>query len=90
MRSLVWSIGIITALYLLINLAYLRGLGLTAMANSEAVAAALMDRTVGTPGALFLSILVAICTLGAINATILTGARSNYALGLETSAASRG
>ncbi len=84
-RSLVWSIGIITAIYLLINLAYLRGLGLTGMAKSEAVAASLMDRTVGTSGALFLSILVAICTLGAINATILTGARSNYALGQDFS-----
>ncbi|BAY32226.1 amino acid permease-associated region [Nostoc carneum NIES-2107] len=84
-RSLVWSIGIITAIYLLINLAYLRGLGLTGMAKSEAVASSLMDRTVGTSGALFLSILVAICTLGAINATILTGARSNYALGQDFS-----
>jgi basic amino acid/polyamine antiporter, APA family len=84
-RSLLWSIGIITAIYLLINLAYLRGLGLAGMAKSDAVAAALMDKIVGTPGALFLSILVAICTLGAINATILTGARTNYALGQDFS-----
>lgn len=84
-RSLMWSIGIITTIYLLINLAYLRGLGLTAMAKSEAVGAALMDKTAGTPGALFLSVLVAICTLGAINATILTGARSNFALGQDFS-----
>nr|WP_127082233.1 amino acid permease [Dulcicalothrix desertica] len=84
-RSLLWSIGIITTIYLLINLAYLRGLGLTAMAKSEAVGAALMDRVAGTPGAIFLSILVTICTLGAINATILTGARSNFALGQDFS-----
>jgi basic amino acid/polyamine antiporter, APA family len=84
-RSLVWSIGIITVIYLLINFAYLRGLGLTTMAKSEAVAATLMDQTVGKAGSLFLSVLVAICTLGAINATILTGARSNYALGKDFS-----
>jgi amino acid transporter len=84
-RSLMWSIGIITTIYLLINLAYLRGLGLTAMAKSEAVGAALMDKTAGAPGALFLSVLVAICTFGAINATILTGARSNFALGQDFS-----
>ncbi|AFZ00760.1 APC family permease [Calothrix sp. PCC 6303] len=84
-RSLVWSIGIITVIYLLINFAYLRGLGLTTMAKSEAVAATLMDQTVGKTGSLFLSVLVAICTLGAINATILTGARSNYALGKDFS-----
>jgi basic amino acid/polyamine antiporter, APA family len=82
-RSLVWSIGIITAIYMLINLAYLRGLGLAEMAKSEAVAAALMDKTVGTPGVLFLSLVVVVCTLGAINATILTGARTNYALGQD-------
>lgn len=84
-RSLVWSIGIITAIYLLINFAYLRGLGFATMAKSEAVAAVLMDRTVGAAGSFFLSILVTICTLGAINATILTGARSNYALGKDFS-----
>ncbi|WP_414754275.1 APC family permease [Anabaena sp. CCY 9910] len=82
-RSLVWSIGIITAIYLLINLAYLRGLGLANMAESSAVAADLMRTIWGTPGALFISVLIAICTLGAINATIFTGARTNYALGQD-------
>ncbi|MBD2255500.1 amino acid permease [Nostoc parmelioides] len=84
-RSLVWSIGIITAIYLLINLAYLRGLGLANMADSSAVAADLMRTIWGTPGALFISVLIAICTLGAINATIFTGARTNYALGQDFS-----
>jgi basic amino acid/polyamine antiporter, APA family len=84
-RSLLVSIGIITAIYLLVNLAYLRGLGLTDMANSQAVGAALMDRTLGAPGALFLSLLVIICCLGSINATIFTGARTNYALGQDFS-----
>ncbi|WP_309729211.1 amino acid permease, partial [Chamaesiphon sp. OTE_75_metabat_556] len=41
-RSLLWGLGIITALYLLINLAYLNGLGLAGMAQSPAVAADLM------------------------------------------------
>lgn len=82
-RSLCWSIGIITTIYLAINLAYLQGLGLATMANSEAVAAELMRRTVGTPGAWFVSLTIAVTTLGAINATILTGARTNYALGRD-------
>ncbi|MBW4565453.1 MAG: amino acid permease [Mojavia pulchra JT2-VF2] len=84
-RSLIVSIGIITVIYLLINLAYLRGLGLADMANSEAVAAALINRTLGTQGALLLSLLVAVSCLGAINATIFTGARTNYALGQDFS-----
>jgi basic amino acid/polyamine antiporter, APA family len=84
-RSLIWSISIITAIYLLINLAYLRGLGLANMAQSEAVAADLMRSLWGAPGALFISVLIAIATLGATNATIFTGARTNYALGQDFS-----
>ncbi len=84
-RSLMWSIGIITAIYLLINLAYLRGLGLANMAQSEAVAADLMRSLWGEPGALFISVLIAIATLGATNATIFTGARTNFALGQDFS-----
>lgn len=82
-RSLIWSIGIITAIYLLLNLAYVRGLGLAGMAASEAVAADLMRHALGTPGAAFISFLIAISTLGATNATIFTGARTNYALGQD-------
>ncbi|MCC5650911.1 amino acid permease [Nostoc sp. XA013] len=84
-RSLMWSIGIITAIYLLINLAYLRGLGLVNMSQSEAVAADLMRSLWGEPGALFISVLIAIATLGATNATIFTGARTNFALGQDFS-----
>jgi len=82
-RSLLWSIGIITAIYLLINIAYITGLGLSGMAQQEAVAASLMRRAFGEPGAVFISLLVAVATLGGINATIFTGARSNYALGQD-------
>ncbi|MBE9167213.1 amino acid permease [Pleurocapsales cyanobacterium LEGE 06147] len=82
-RSLIWSIGIITAIYLAINLAYLQGLGLTNMADSQAVAAELMRRAWGNPGAWFISLLIAVSTFGAINATIITGARTNYALGKD-------
>ncbi|GAX38666.1 amino acid permease-associated region [Nodularia sp. NIES-3585] len=85
LRSLLWSIGIITGIYLLINLAYLQGLGLSNMAASEAVAADLMRSIWGEPGALFISLLIAVSTLGAINATIFTGARTNYALAQDFS-----
>jgi amino acid transporter len=84
-RSLIWSIGIITALYLLINWAYVRGLGLARMATSEAVAADLMRLTVGEWGAVLISLLVAVATICSLNATIFTGARTNYALGRDFS-----
>lgn len=82
-RSLLWGLGIITTIFLLANLAYLRGLGLTAMSQSEVVAAELMRRAVGEGGATFVSVLIGISVLGAMNATIFTGARSGYALGRD-------
>jgi amino acid transporter len=83
MRSLLWSLGIITALYVLINLAYLRVLGLEGMAESQAIAADLLRQTVGEMGAVLISLIVVVSTLGSINATIFTGARTNYALGQD-------
>jgi APA family basic amino acid/polyamine antiporter len=82
-RSLLWSIGIITVIYLLLNFAYLQGLGFTRTASSEAVAAELMRGTIGSWGAVGISAIVAIATLCSLNATILTGARTNYALGRD-------
>lgn len=84
-RSLLWSIGTISAIYLLINFAYLKGLGLAGMAQSQAVAADLMRQAVGEPGVWFISLLISVTALGSINATIFTGARTNYALGRDFS-----
>ncbi|MGV0028831.1 APC family permease [Phormidesmis priestleyi] len=84
-RSLLWSIGLITLIYLFINLAYLRSLGFVGMAQSEAVAADLMRHTFGGFGSVFISVLIAVSTLGAANATIFTGARTNYAVGCDMS-----
>lgn len=84
-RVLLGSIGIIAAIYLLINFAYIQGLGLEEMAKSKAVAADLMRRAIGENGAKFLSFLIAVSALGAANATIFTGARTNYALGQDFS-----
>ncbi|GAA6617444.1 APC family permease [Scytonema sp. NUACC26] len=84
-RVLLGSIALITIIYLSINVAYLQGLGLAGLAGSEAPAADLMRRAVGENGAKFVSILVAVSALGAANATIFTGARTNYALGQDFS-----
>jgi amino acid transporter len=84
-RALLISIGLITTLYLLVNWAYLNGLGVAGVANTDAVAADLMRVTLGEPGAIVLSLLVAVAALSSANATIFTGARTNYALGRDTS-----
>lgn len=81
--ALISGIIIITAVYLLINLAYVNVLGITGMAQSEAVAADLMRATFGEGGVILIVILVAVAAMTSANATIFTGARSNYALGRD-------
>jgi basic amino acid/polyamine antiporter, APA family len=81
--SLLWGISLIATIFILANLAYLKGLGLTAMSGSEVVAADVMRRVAGPGGATFVSMLIAIAALGSMNATTFTGARSIYALGQD-------
>ena len=80
-RALVLSIVVITALYLLVNWAYWRGLGMEGMAKSEALAADLMRVAFGRTGEQLISVLVAVAAITSMNATMIVGARTNYALG---------
>ncbi|MCS7186576.1 MAG: amino acid permease [Armatimonadota bacterium] len=86
LKALMLGIASITVIYLLVNLAYLKGLGLSGMAKSEAVAADLLRNAWGELGAKFISVLIAISALGAMNATIFTGARTNFAWGQDFNA----
>lgn len=81
--ALIISIILITLVYLLANLAYLRGLGLEGMAASNAVAGDLLEIAFGETGLIIMAIIVAVAALTSANATIFTGARSNYALGRD-------
>lgn len=78
---LVLSIAAITALYLLVNWAYLHGLGFAAMARSDAVAADLMRAAFGPVGDKLISILVAVAAISSMNATMIVGARTQFAVG---------
>jgi amino acid transporter len=82
-RALVWSILIVTGLYLLVNWVYLRGLGHAGVAASTAVAADLVERATGTVGAQLVSSLIVLAAIASVNATIFTGARTAYALGRD-------
>ena len=82
-KALILGIVIITALYLLVNLAYLNALGMGGMAQSEAVGGDLMRAAFGESGVWLIGILVAISALTSANATIFTGARTNYAMGRD-------
>jgi basic amino acid/polyamine antiporter, APA family len=82
-RALLVSIGIVTVLYVLVNLAYLKGLGYAGMTRSDAVAADLLKSVWGGTGEKLISIMIAIAALTSVNGSIIVGARSNYALGRD-------
>lgn len=82
-RTLVGSLALVAALYLLVNVAYLRVLGLGGIAGSDAVAADAMRVVLGAPGAAAISALVVAAVLTSANATMITGARSAYAAGRD-------
>lgn len=82
-RILVFSIGLITLIYLLINYAYLNILGLEGIRNAQTVGADLSNQLFGEAGGIALSIMVIIAAVSTSNATIITGARTNYALGRD-------
>ena len=80
---LVASIVVITSIYLLINISFLRVLGLEGIANSEAVGVDMMSATLGERGVVLIGLLVVLSALTSLNTTVFTGARSNYALGKD-------
>ncbi|TXK50530.1 amino acid permease [Pontibacter qinzhouensis] len=82
-KALILSIFIITITYLLINLAFFNALGLQGMAQSDAVAGDLMSVVFGETGVVLIGVIVSVAALTSVNATIFTGARTNYALGRD-------
>ena len=84
-RVLLGGIAIITIIYVLINYAYLHVLGLDFLQNTEAVGVDLTERVFGSGGAMFMALIVIVAALSTANATIITGARTNYALGRDFS-----
>lgn len=82
-KALIFGIILVTALYLLINLANVNVLGLGGIAGSKAVAADLMKLTLGENAARMIGLMVAIAALTSANATLFTGARTNFALGRD-------
>ena len=81
--ALAVSLALVTVLYLAINFAYVRALGLEGVAKSQTVAADVLKLQFGDLGAKAISLIVAISALTSINATVIVGARSNYALGRD-------
>jgi APA family basic amino acid/polyamine antiporter len=70
----------VVGLYLLLNFAYQRVLGIAGIADSKLVAAALSRATFGPSGEMLISIAVFLSAAGFVNATIIQMPRSIYAM----------
>ncbi|TAL00934.1 MAG: amino acid permease [Verrucomicrobia bacterium] len=83
--GLLWGMLAVTAIYVLMNVAYLWVLPVDAMAKSKLVAATVAGK-IFRGGSLWVAALVMISTLGAANAIILTTARAYYAMARDGAA----
>jgi len=84
-RGLIIGIGICILLYVLSTEAYLYVLPVNVMKDSTLVASDALNFSIGTAGAIFVSILVIISTAGGTNGNILPCARVTYAMSKEKS-----
>lgn len=82
-RVLLFGLTVITVLYVLINVAYLNVLGLEQLRTSDTIGVGLTNAIFGSEGSFIMAVIVIISALSTANATIITGARTNYALGRD-------
>jgi amino acid transporter len=81
--SLILGVGAITLIYLLVNAAYLMGLGFETARSTFGLPALLLKKPWGETGEKVISILIMISALGAVNGLIFTGARVYATLGTD-------
>ncbi|GBD37284.1 Serine/threonine exchanger SteT [bacterium HR36] len=80
--ALFFGVGLITAIYLLVNLAYLLGLGFQGVQEPDAPGR-LLHAFVGPSGSAAMHLIIIVSALGAVNGLIFTGARIYSALGAD-------
>lgn len=82
-RALVRGTALVTALYLLVDVAYLRVLGPAGLGASETPAADAAAHVAGATGRVAISALVAVATFGGCAVALLTGSRVVYAVAAD-------
>jgi basic amino acid/polyamine antiporter, APA family len=82
-RALIAGTLAVVAIYVMINVVYLRALGLEGLATSSAPAAEAARRTFGAYGDVFVSSAIAISTFGFLNLSILAPTRVYYAMSAD-------
>ncbi len=80
-RALLLGMLAIVVVYLLVNVAYLRGMGLEGLRASPAPAADALRPMLGESGERAMALLVMVSTLGALNGMVFTGSRVHATLG---------
>jgi APA family basic amino acid/polyamine antiporter len=78
--ALVGGVTAITAIYVLVNLAYVRTLGLGGVRSADTVGISLAQTFMGPTAAGLVSVLIALAVITSMNGTILTVSRTAYAL----------
>jgi len=82
-RALIAGTLAVVAIYVTVNIVYLRALGLEGLATSTAPAAEAARRTFGPSGDLFISSAIAVSTFGFLNLSILAPTRVYYAMAAD-------
>jgi len=85
-KTLVYGILAVTILYLGINMAFIQVLGFEGLKSSNIVGYDFTNKLLGAFGSQVMVFLIIVCALSTLNASILTGARTNFILGNEYSA----
>jgi APA family basic amino acid/polyamine antiporter len=78
-RSIVLGTAVVTLVYLLANIGYLRTLTIAEIAGTERVAATAAARTMGSIGSAFVALTILVSTFGTINGNIMTAPRIYFA-----------
>jgi amino acid transporter len=81
--ALLLGTGIVTALYLAVNLAYLAGLGFDRAGETSRIAADVFALAFGEWGEVVVSLLIVLSCLGALNGMIFTSARIYAEMGAD-------
>jgi len=84
-RALLLGTGLITAIYLVVNVAYILGLGFAGAREfgDQPVASRLLGNILGESAGNVMAVIVMISALGAINGLIFTGSRVYSSLGTD-------
>ncbi|HEV8070862.1 MAG TPA: amino acid permease [Planctomycetaceae bacterium] len=80
-RALILGTLFVTAVYVLVNIAYVHALGFAGVRDSQAPAADVLALWPGGHGAAGMSLLVMVSALGAVSGLVLTGSRLHARLG---------